>query len=300
MDSRERTQIELQCLYDMFGDRLDEDVVYIIYNENSGNIEKTVEQLLTISASSVTGYYYDKTIPTPTINEVEQNSTQSISDQSISSELATSSSTSEEKEEEQWMTIKGRRRCKNSQSKSNGLLPSNIDLDQSENVEDEDGDCDDAESIKSKIKTKQEKIINILEEKKNIYLKAAYYRDKKMFPVSGFYSELARQLDRRVTNMSNELVEYLLKQTETSNSIDLHGLNLNQSCLLVKRILEDRKQKLLVDRQGETCFDIITGWGKHSVLDGKIRSNIISMLRDQGLIYYHLNKGTLRVTITRR
>lgn len=131
------------------------------------------------------------------------------------------------------------------------------------------------------------------------YRKAFYYNNRKMYSVSSYYADLARQITRKMERKSDNLIELLLKKSENSDSIDLHGLSPNQACLVVTRLLKLKQQKLLIDRKGEVCVDIITGWGKHSSRDGRIRPCIISLLSSKKFCFQHLNRGALRVTIKR-
>lgn len=58
MSEKERRRIQLQCLYDMFRDKIEENVIYIVYTENEAQIDTTIDQLMSIAACSFTGYEF--------------------------------------------------------------------------------------------------------------------------------------------------------------------------------------------------------------------------------------------------
>lgn len=121
-----------------------------------------------------------------------------------------------------------------------------------------------------------------------------------MYPVTSYYSTLASQLRTMIDDKTNQLVDLLLQKSDNSSQIDLHGLNPVQARLVVGELLSIRQSKLMIDKQGETSIDIITGWGKHSNTHGqRIRPTIVALLREKGYEYHRLNKGALRVTVRR-
>lgn len=63
MDEKARWRIQLDCLYEMFRDRIEENVIYIVYSENEGKIDATIDQLMPIANSSFTGHNFDPKPP---------------------------------------------------------------------------------------------------------------------------------------------------------------------------------------------------------------------------------------------
>lgn len=311
MDPNERFKLELKCLNDMFNERLDEDVVYIIYKENCEDIEKTIGQLLAVSQTAITGYNFTS----DELRATEQHSEDLLIDaqtsiSSNSDESSSSSTTAPSRHKQQnnqaskknaWTTVTRNKRKNNNAKKppssSNNTSPV------PESVECEDDHYLNNlgfESPDETVKALQARMAAILEEKIGDRDKARFYHCKKMFPVASFYADKVVQLNKNLELITQQLVDLMMKRSENSNSLDLHGLNLHQSCILVTRWLDERKQKLITDKQDETYLDIITGWGKHSVDCGRIKANVIAMLQAQGLVFHQLNKGALRVMIRSR
>lgn len=56
--------MQLDCLYEMFRDRIEENVIYIVYTENDGQIDSTIDHLMSIASCSLTGYIFE-TKPKP-------------------------------------------------------------------------------------------------------------------------------------------------------------------------------------------------------------------------------------------
>jgi len=337
MDQRERQRTQLECLYDMFRDKVEEDVIYMVYTENEGRIEPTIDQLISISACSLTGYYFDPTNPSPNHSPVpsgqSKKSPSSIEDAPPTTETA---KTSLHRDEDEFKlvrrgkrsTCKHKKKCKavanvspigRSESVKKPQQAANVfdasssvgtsDNNELESIdddeilmEDEEGEDEgDGSSLTEKIQNIQTSIENLLIEKGTCHEKASHYLSKKMFAVTSYYSELASQYGRSVEAKTGKLVDLLLMKSDNATEIDLHGLNPIQAKLVVSKLLGDRLDKLCIDKDGKVSVDIITGWGKHTVSEGnhRIRPTIVALLREKGYEYYHLNKGALRVTLRR-
>lgn len=252
MDDKVRRCIQLNCLYEMFRDRVEEDVVYIVYSENEGKIDITIDQLMSIDACSFTGHFFEQ--KPSKISKVEE------------------------------------------QQQDHKCEVRKLKLKQVVEVEEDETTL----TIEEQIEGLQKCIDDLLLEKKSTHDKASQYLSKKMYPVTGYYSELGSQLRRLIEDKTNKLVDLLLQKSKNSNTIDLHGLNPVQARLVVNELLKLRQSKLMIDKQGETSIDIITGWGKHKVTHGhRIRPTIVALLREKHFEFHHLNRGALRVTIRR-
>lgn len=59
MDEKVRRRVQLDCLYEMFRDRVEENVIYIVYIENDGQIDETIDHLMSISSCSLTGHVFE-------------------------------------------------------------------------------------------------------------------------------------------------------------------------------------------------------------------------------------------------
>lgn len=273
MDDKVRRRIQLDCLYEMFRDRIEENVIYIVYSENDGKIDTTIDQLMSISSCSFTGHHFE-----PKISNVQKPNTNCVP-----------------------KTVK---HFGGSSANAGSVLskPGLSGQDSSEKDDSSSGTQEDdiESSIEDRIERLQKSIDDLLVEKNNSHDKASQYLSKKMYPVTSYYSELASQFRKMIEDKTNKLVDLLLQRSDNSNYIDLHGLNPVQARLVVSELLKIRQDKLLIDKQGEASIDIITGWGKHKVTHGhRIRPTIVSLLRENGYEFYHLNKGALRVTIRR-
>lgn len=273
MDDKVRRRIQLDCLYEMFRDRIEENVIYIVYSENDGKIDTTIDQLMSISSCSFTGHHFE-----PKISNVQKPNANCVP-----------------------KTVK---HFGGSSANAGSVLskPGLSGQDSSEKDDSSSGTQEDdiESSIEDRIERLQKSIDDLLVEKNNSHDKASQYLSKKMYPVTSYYSELASQFRKMIEDKTNKLVDLLLQRSDNSNYIDLHGLNPVQARLVVSELLKIRQDKLLIDKQGEASIDIITGWGKHKVTHGhRIRPTIVSLLRENGYEFYHLNKGALRVTIRR-
>lgn len=60
MDDKMRHRVQLDCLYDMFRDRVEENVIYIVYTENDGQIDNTIDHLMSIASCSLTGRMFEQ------------------------------------------------------------------------------------------------------------------------------------------------------------------------------------------------------------------------------------------------
>jgi len=275
MDAKLRDRIRLNCLYDMFRDRIEENVIYIVFSENDGKIDATVDQLMLIASCSFTGHQFE---PKPVLTQATNHSKTASRDglPNISESLTRVSKTSKEL------------------SKRNSK---HGDTDQADDNPDED---ETALSVQDRIERLQKSINDLLLEKQSSHDKASLYLSKKMYTVTSYYSELGSQLRKMIEDKTNQLVDLLIEKSSDSDHIDLHGLNPVQARLVVNELLRIRQNKLLIDKQGEASVDIITGWGRHSLTHGhKIRPTIVALLREKGFEYHHLNRGALRVTIRR-
>lgn len=286
MDDKIRRRIQLNCLYEMFRDRIEENVIYIVYSENDAKIDTTIDQLMSISSCSFTGHYFE--------NKLKQQQQQ----QSAQRLLVPTSATHNAANSPSNQSTNIFRTQKQS---NNGNVKKNIDLERASNSQTEDEDDRSKMSIDEEIEKLQKSIDDLLMEKNTSHDKASQYLSKKMYPVTSYYSEFASQLRSMIEKKTTQLVDLLLVKSQNSNSIDLHGLNPIQARLIVSELLKVREEKLLIDKQGEASIDIITGWGKHSLPQGqhRVRPTIVSLLREKGLEYQYLNKGALRVTIRR-
>lgn len=285
MDDKIRKRIQLDCLYDMFRDRIEENVIYIVHSENDGQIDTTIDQLMSISSCSFTGHHFEP-MPKPLVNTNTFNSINS-------NNIATKSN---------FNSADLNSDIKRTNSNSQKLIKdSNKKTEKDSNIDQDNSDIDDDCTIDERIERLQKSIDDLLVEKKTSHDKASQYLSRKMFPVTSYYSELASQLKRMIENKTSQLVDLLLLKSQDSNCIDLHGLNPIQARLVVSELLKIRQEKLVIDKQGEASIDIITGWGKHSVSQGlhRVRPTIISLLREKGIKFHYLNRGALRATIQR-
>lgn len=284
MDDKVRRRIQLDCLYEMFRDRIEENVIYIVYSENDGKIDTTIDQLMSISSCSFTGHHFEPQIsstPKPIANCVPKSVKHFGGSSANSGSVLSTSGLS---------------------GQVNKKFVDDLNKDSSEKDDSSSGTQEDdiESSIEERIERLQKSIDDLLVEKNNSHDKASQYLSKKMYPVTSYYSELASQFRKMIEDKTNKLVDLLLQRSDNSNYIDLHGLNPVQARLVVSELLKIRQDKLLIDKQGEASIDIITGWGKHKVTHGhRIRPTIVSLLRENGYEFYHLNKGALRVTIRR-
>lgn len=292
MDTKTRSRMHLSCLYDMFRDKIEENVIYIVYTENDGKIDTTIDQLMSIAACSFTGHLFE---PQDTKIASTQFTYTTNSGQSITHSLNESL---ENITAESRTITKQKKLGTNAadDSRESRSSPQDTTTDAVYDLEN-GGDAD----IDEQIERLQNSIDDLLLEKKSSHDKASQYLTRKMFPVTSYYSELGSQIRRMIEEKTNKLVDLLLKKSQNSDSVDLHGLNPVQARLVVSELLKTRQRKLLIDKQGEASVDIITGWGKHSVnhQGQRIRTTIVALLREKGFEYHRLNKGALRVTIRR-
>lgn len=278
-----RRKIQLDSLYEMFRDRIEENVVYIVYSENDGKIDTTIDQLMAISSCSFTGYHFEP--PKPLL--ANNNNT-------FNGGARTTTTTTSSKSLADYRSAINSRVGNLGPKKTNAKkLTKNGGLNNEETTSEQ--------TLQEQIDKLQSQINDLLLEKNSSHDKASQYLTKKMYPVTSYYSEFASQLRRMIEVKTNKLVDLLLKKSENADSIDLHGLNPIQARAVISELLRIRQNKLMIDKQGTASIDIITGWGKHTVAQGrqKIRPTIVALLREKGLEYRHLNKGAIRVTIRR-
>lgn len=276
----------------MFRDKIEENVIYIVYSENEGKIDTTIDQLMSIAACSFTGHLFE---PQDTKIASTKFTYTTSSGQNITHSLNESlASINEENRAISKQNQLGNRTHDDSTKNISGACNKSAD-------EVDELDTENNDDLDEQIGRLQNSIDDLLMEKKSSHDKASQYLSRKMFPVTSYYSELASQIRRMIEDKTNKLVELLLKKSQNSDSIDLHGLNPIQARLVVSELLRIRQHKLLIDKQGEASIDIITGWGKHSVnhQGQRIRTTIVALLREKGFEYHRLNKGALRVTIRR-
>lgn len=289
MDDKIRKRIQLDCLYDMFNDRIDENVVYIVYSENEGRIDATIDHLMSIASCSFTGHHFD--LISPKLNQT--NGALCQKKQVLDQESRKSAA------KQAGRNVAGKSVSENSAigGKTESITAEDKEID----YDDDDNDDDESnEELDVRIERLQKSIDDLLLEKKTTHDKASQYLSKKMYPVTSYYSELASQLRKMIEVKTQKLVELLLQKSKNSNCIDLHGLNPVQARLVVGELLNIRQDKLTIDKQGKASIDIITGWGKHSSTHGqRVRPTIVSYLREKGYEYQFLNRGALRVTIRR-
>lgn len=304
IDEKTRRRIQLDCLYDMFRDRIEENVIYIVYTENEGKIEATIDQLMSIAACSLTGYHFEPSCANAKLkdsNSIDATGRHVNTNKSSSRTSSPSSS-----------GLIGNRPIASSSGclskthsnsfTSNGLSTKSSDSGDSEKGDDEEvNGSDEHLDIDERIAKTQQSIEELLAEKASCHDKASQYLNKKMYQVTSYYSELSGHCRRMIETKTRKLIDLLLLKSENANTIDLHGLNPIQAKLVVSELLSIRQDQLSIDKQGETNIDIITGWGKHTVKTGqhRIRPTIVALLKDKGYHFYHLNKGALRVTIRR-
>lgn len=301
MDAKARRRIQLDCLYEMFRDRIEENVVYFVYTENDGKIDTTIDHLMSMSACALTGYHFEPPLASsPTL------ATSASNNNGYSSALPTTSdspSCSSNRSAGHPTTRKGTSKqanINNNDLASNGHSTKSDFGDDSERGDQDDQDDSDLD-IDERISRIQNSIEKLLTEKATCHDKASQYLSKKMYQVTSYYSELSSHCRRMIETKTRKLIDLLLQKSENANTIDLHGLNPIQAKLVVSELLNIRQDQLSIDKQGETNIDIITGWGKHTVKMGqhRIRPTIVALLKEKGYQFYHLNKGALRVTIRR-
>lgn len=296
MDAKARWKIQLDCLYDMFRDRIEENVIYIVYSENEGKIHQTIDQLMPIANSSFTGHNFEPKPPLAQACNNLQGGRKTLNSEPcaiVSNRLGSPSHA--QNLECANVPIKQQQQKHLTTTEKN---PTENDLEQ--NPTGETAIDKEILTIEEQIERLQSSIGELLVEKNSSHDKAAQYLSKKMYPVTSYYSTLASQLRKMIDDKTNQLVELLLQKCDNSSQIDLHGLNPVQARLVVSELLRIRQSKLMIDKQGETSIDIITGWGKHSNTHGqRIRPAIVALLRENGFEYHRLNKGALRVTVRR-
>jgi hypothetical protein len=304
MDEKTRRRIQLDCLYEMFRDRIEENVVYIVYTENEGKIDSTIDQLMSIAACSLTGHHFEP--PSNTKLKDSTNSTAINVKQTVpkdgSNSPRTSSPSTSGLARNRLHSASHMNKAHSNSLTSNGLSTKSSDSGDSEKGDDEEIVVDDEHlDIDERISKIQQSIEELLAEKASCHEKASQYLSKKMYQVTSYYSELSGHCRRMIETKTRKLIDLLLLKSENANTIDLHGLNPIQAKLVVSELLNIRQEQLSIDKQGEANIDIITGWGKHTVKTGqhRIRPTIVALLKDKGYHFYHLNKGALRVTIRR-
>lgn len=281
MDEAARRRVQLDCLYEMFRDRIEENVVYIVYSENEGRIDTSIDQLMSIAACSFTGHYFE--------NKCRMDGSLKKYDSRENSENATSTANLSR------LTPSPLNSDARSRARAGDEYPDKDDHGVNDDAEDET-----KLSLDEQIERVQKCIEDLLMEKRNSHDKASQYLSKRMFPVTSYYSDVAGQLRSMIDKKTKHLVDLLLRKSENANSIDLHGLNPIQARLVVSELLNIRQNKLMIDKQGEASVDIITGWGKHCVTNGqRIRPTIVALLKEKGFEFIYVNKGALRVTIRR-
>lgn len=293
MDEKAKRRVQLDCLYEMFRDKIDENVVYIVYTENDGKIDKTIDHLMSIAACSFTGHYFEAKCSQDATLTREPSPTTATS-------TANLGHGSPDLHKNNGFTTHSNGYSSKSGEPNSNKYPDKDTRSLSPSSELEASGEDDKLTLEQKIEKLQTDIDNLLMEKKSSHDKAKQYLTRKMFPVTSYYSDVAGQLRMIVERKTKQLVGLLLQKSENANYVDLHGLNPIQARLVVSELLNIRQSKLMIDKQGEASIDIITGWGKHCVTNGqRIRPAIVDLLKEKGFEFYHLNKGALRVTIRR-
>lgn len=288
----------MECLYEMFRDRVEENVVYIVYSENDSKIDSTIDQLMSIAACSFTGYHFELGKTTPEASKTQK--TNAASQSSPTCGAASATTRSQTKAKRLADNEKQRLALVNNNNPKSAINPADKTSQASE-VQVKLDEDNEALSIDERIEILQNSIDSLQMEKSTSHEKASKYLSRKMYPVTSYYSELASQYRRMIETKTKKLVDLLLLKHQDSSSIDLHGLNPIQARLVVNEFLNIRQDKLSIDKQPEVSIDIITGWGKHTETNNqhRIRPTILALLREKGFQYYHLNRGALRVTIRR-
>lgn len=305
MDEKTRRRMQLDCLYDMFRDRIEENVIYHVYTEDEGKIEATIDHLMNIAAYSLTGYHFEPTSSSAKLKDSNNTDASSvrrvITSKGSKSKSRTSSPNSSGLNKP--MTTSNLNKPHSSSMTSNGLSSAkSSDSGDSERGDDEEASgCDEHLNIDERIAKTQKSIEELLTEKASCHDKAHQYSERKMYQVTSYYSDLSGHCRRMIETKTRKLIDLLLLKSENANTIDLHGLNPIQAKLVVTELLNIRHEQLLIDKSGKTTIDIITGWGKHSVKTGqhRIRPTIIKLLKEKGYDFYQLNPGLFRVTIRR-
>lgn len=316
MEEKQRRRAQLECLYDMFRDRIEENVIYIVYTENDGEIDLVIDQLMSIAKCSLTGYDFEppsRSPVEPTASPVNGHSGERTSssattnnNNNTTSRSATSSPAAL-KDPDGFIKYTKYTRPKKVQPINKGAKKSSteekyVDEDKLDEGGDEEDQDDNKElTLDEQIEREQKAIENLLNEKNTCHDKASHYLSKKMFPVTSYYSELSGNYRRMIETKTRKLIDLLLLKSENANTIDLHGLNPVQAKLVVTELLSIRQDQLSIDKQGEANIDIITGWGKHTTQTGshRIRATILALLREKHYDFSHINKGAVRVTIRR-
>lgn len=281
MDVKTRRSMQLGILCEMFRDKVEENVVYLVFDENQDEIDKTIEQLMTIAKSSFTGYYF----------EPDHRQTLNSSRCNIEQPSRRHSDASSEPP------------CSNSSSGKDGSETTKLQQDELMTEQDDDyEEYENKPTTKEKVLELQKSIMQLIEEKQTYHDKARQYLTKKMFPVTSYYSQMASEVGRKIEKKTQLIVDWMLEDSEKSDTIDLHGLNPKQACQVVQKLLNNRRDQLMIDRQGQVSLDIITGWGKHSQTNGhRVRPHIQDLLRREGYEFCTMkhNKGAIRVTLRR-
>lgn len=290
MDEKQRRRTQLECLYEMFRDKIEENVVYIVYNENDGKIDTTIDQLMSIAACSLTGHYFEPPSKSKALSVNGANDA-TLSNARDTSRRTTASPSAAKPTKAALLDKTGN---------VSGIAKTLSNGHKNGDKADEDSD-DEVLDIEKQIENVQNSIDNLLTEKNTCHEKASHYLGKKMYPVTSYYSELSGNYRRMIETKTKKLIDLLLQKSANANTVDLHGLNPVQAKLVVNELLNRRQEQLSIDKQGKADIDIITGWGKHTVHTGqhRIRPTIVALLREKGFEYNLINKGALRVTIRR-
>lgn len=96
MDEKVRKRMQLDCLYDMFRDRVEENVIYIVYTENEAKIDTTIDHLMSIAACSFTGHHFG-----------EHNNSNDLGNTSVKRSITPTTRDSVEKDENDYNSVTG-------------------------------------------------------------------------------------------------------------------------------------------------------------------------------------------------
>ncbi|UJR23379.1 hypothetical protein I4U23_026388 [Adineta vaga] len=136
--------------------------------------------------------------------------------------------------------------------------------------------------------------------RKDCYLKADQANRHGMSGVASYYINQAREQTRSMKEANRIACEYLsrkrLIQFRQTHRLDLHELHADEALILFKLV----EQELSEGNRRTTpkSIEVITGYGKNSPYgggSGKIRSVILSYLRQKNYKYSEPNKGAISV-----
>ncbi|VDK45924.1 unnamed protein product [Anisakis simplex] len=126
----------------------------------------------------------------------------------------------------------------------------------------------------------QEEIERCLEKKKELYDQANRAKDLR---IKQFYIAEAQNFDRRAREYSSNVNDLIESANFTSNTVDLHSMNVTSALKLLRKKLDavDRPLNMRTGRSGKK-LTVITGYGKSSNGLSKLKPAVIQWLKQCG------------------